>query len=108
MLYPVGQTYYQTVRSEQRLQAELDAVNARNDKISKQNEALGTDEGVENQARSEFGWTKEGESAGVVTNTDEQTDTSTTLPEQVDGSKIKAPQTWYYDILDKLFFYDNS
>lgn len=108
LLYPVGQTYYQTVRGEQRLQAELDAVSARNEKISEQNKALETDEGVENQARSEFGWTKEGESVGVVTNADDKADASTTLPEQIDGSKIKAPQTWYYDILDKIFFYDNS
>ena len=35
VLYPMGCTYYQALRQEQTLQAELDAVNQRNEKIGK-------------------------------------------------------------------------
>jgi len=108
LLYPVGQRYYHTVRDEQRLEAELAAAEERNQVISEQNEALKTDEGVENTARRELGWTKEGEGAAVVTNAGESNSGSSALPDQVDSKSIKAPTTWYYSILDVLFFYDNS
>lgn len=101
VLYPMGCTYYQTLRNEQRLQAELDAVNERNAQLEAENKALETDEGVESQAREEYGWVKDGEKATVVTNNtdDDQGD----LPSQVDGSTIEPPHTWYYDILDVVF-----
>ncbi|MGN0073301.1 MAG: septum formation initiator family protein [Coriobacteriales bacterium] len=101
VLYPIGCTYYQTLRQEQRLQAELDAVNERNAQLEAENKALETDEGVENQAREEYGWVKDGEKATVVTNTDDEQQGD--LPQQVDGSQIEPPHTWYYDILDIVF-----
>ena len=51
VLYPMGCTYYQTLRNEQRLQAELDAVNERNAQLEAENKALETDEGVESHAQ---------------------------------------------------------
>lgn len=104
VLYPVGRTYYQTLRTEQRLQAQLDAVNARNDAVAAENEALQTQEGIENQARENLGWIKEGEEGAIVTNEQGSTDNTSKLPERVDESNIKAPQTWYYSILDAIFF----
>lgn len=101
LLYPMGCTYYQAMRDQQRNQAELDAVNARNDIIQQENNALGTDEGVESQARKELGWVKDGEQAVIISNSD--SDTSSGMPEQVDGDSIEAPHTWYYDILDVVF-----
>lgn len=101
VLYPIGCTYYQTLRQEQRLQAELDAVNERNAQLEAENKALETDEGVESQVREEYGWVKDGEKATVVTNSSE--DKQGDLPSQVDGSKIEPPHTWYYDILDVVF-----
>ena len=104
VLYPVGRSYYQTLRTEQRLQAQLDAVNARNDAVAAENEALQTKEGIENQAREDLGWVKEGEEGAIVTNEQGTTDNTSKLPERVDESSITAPQTWYYSILDAFFF----
>ena len=101
VLYPMGCTYYQALRQEQTLQAELDAVNQRNEKIDAENKQLETDEGVENQAREEYGWVKDDEKATVVVNSDDSG--SGDMPSQVDGSKIEPPHTWYYDILDIVF-----
>lgn len=101
VLYPIGCTYYQALRDEQRLEAELEAVNERNAQLEEENKQLETDEGVENQARQEYGWVKDGEKATVVTNSDDEEGGD--LPAQVDGSKIEPPHTWYYDILDVVF-----
>lgn len=103
LLYPVGRDYYQTLRTEQRLQAQLDAVNARNDAVRAENEALQTDEGIENQARADLGWTREGEQSAVVTNGEGTADNVSKLPEHIDVTGITAPQTWYYSILDVIF-----
>ncbi len=100
VLYPIGCTYYQAMRQEQQLQAVLDAVNERNQSIQDENDELETDEGIENQAREEYGWVKEGEHATVVTNGG---DNSAEMPSQVDESQIEPPHTWYYDILDVIF-----
>ena len=101
VLYPMGCTYYQALRQEQTLQAELDAVNQRNEQIDAENKQLETDEGVENQAREEYGWVKDDERATVVVNSGDSG--SGDMPSQVDGSKIEPPHTWYYDILDIIF-----
>ena len=101
VLYPIGCTYYQALRQEQTLQAELDAVNQRNEQIDAENKHLETDEGVENQAREEYGWVKDDEKATVVVNSGDSG--SGDMPSQVDGSKIEPPHTWYYDILDIIF-----
>ena len=101
VLYPIGCTYYQALRQEQTLQAELDAVNQRNEQIYAENKQLETDEGVENQAREEYGWVKDDEKATVVVNSGDSG--SGDMPSQVDGSKIEPPHTWYYDILDIIF-----
>lgn len=104
ILYPAAQSYYQTMRHEQLLQAQFDAVTARNDAVAAENEALQTQEGIEAQAREDLGWVKEGEEGAIVTNEQGTTDNTSKLPEQVDKSKIRAPQTWYYAILDTIFF----
>lgn len=104
LLYPVGRDYYQTLRTEQRLQAQLDAVNARNEAVRAENDALQTDEGIENQARADLGWTREGEQSAIVTNGEGTADNVSKLPEHLDISSITAPQTWYYSILDAMFF----
>lgn len=101
VLYPIGCTYYQAMRQQQQLQAVLDAVNERNDRIDSENKQLETDEGVENQARQEYGWVKDGENATVVTNGDDGSGSD--MPSQVDETKIEPPHTWYYDILDIIF-----
>lgn len=102
ILYPVAGSYYNAFRQEQKLQAELDAVNERNEQISKENEELSTDEGVENQAHEELGWVNKNEESVVVTNSGEEEESA--LPDQVQTEDVQAPQTWYYNILDTIFF----
>lgn len=104
ILYPVGRDFYSTMRTEQRLQAQLDAVNARNEAVKAENDALQTEEGIENQAHSDLGWVKEGEEAVVVTNAQGTVDNVSRLPDHLDKDSIRAPQTWYYNILDVIFF----
>ena len=102
-LYPTTRSYYESIRQEQRKEAQIQAINERNAKIQEQNNYLQTDEGVENQARKSEGYVKDGEEGVVITNSGEKTDSSTQLPEQVDINNIQAPKTWYYNILDTVF-----
>ena len=104
ILYPVGRSYYKSLREQQQLEATLEAIEQRNDEIQKQNDALETQEGIEAQAREELGWVSDGEESAVVTNITEDEDSTGKLPEQVDEEKIQPPHTWYYDILDIVFF----
>lgn len=104
ILYPVGREYYQTLRTQQRLEAQIEAVTERNEAVEAENEALQTEEGIENQARSEYGWVKEGENSAVVTNDQGTVDNASRLPEHLDKDSITAPKTWYYNILDFIFF----
>ena len=104
ILYPVGRDYYQTMRTQQRLQAQLDAVTERNEAVQAENAALQTEEGVENQARYDLGRVREGESSAVVTNEQGTVDNTSRLPEHLDEKSITAPQTWYYTILGTIFF----
>ncbi len=104
LLYPAGRTYYESVRTDQRSAAQLAAIEARNAEIQRQNDYLQTDEGIEDQARKEGGYVREGEEGVVITNGDGSTDRNTKLPDQVNLDQIHAPHTWYYDILDTFFF----
>lgn len=104
LLYPAGRDYYKTMRTEQRLQAQLEAVTERNDAVEAENEALQTPEGVENQARNEYGWVREDENSVVVTNQEGTVDNASRLPDHLDIDSIHAPSTWYYNILDTIFF----
>ena len=104
-VYPVSKTYYKALRDEQRQSAILEAENARNEELKKANETLKTKEGIEDEARKS-GYVKNGEKSVSVSGGDNATDTSAGLPSQIDESKIHAPQTWYYKILDAIFFVD--
>jgi cell division protein FtsB len=106
IVYPVGKTWYKSLRDEQRQTAILEAENARNEELSKANEALKTEEGIEDEARKS-GYVKKGEKSVSVSNGSDSGDTSTGLPAQIDETKIHAPQTWYYKILDTIFFVES-
>lgn len=104
-IYPVSKTYYTALRTEQRQNLILEAEKARNEELSKANKNLQTEEGIENEARKS-GYVKKGETSVSVTNVDEKDTQASTLPAPIDESKIHAPQTWYYKILDVIFFVD--
>ncbi len=107
ILYPSARVYYIATRNNDRLDAELSAVQQRNDTIQSQVDALSTDEGVADEARAELGWVIDGENSVTVTGIGSIT-SSTTLPAAVDTSTISAPVTWYSRILDRIFFIDTS
>ncbi len=104
-LYQPAQQYYHAIRKEARLEAELAAVESRNAALGNEVASLQSESGVEQRARDEFGWVKEGETAVVVQGlgeTSSSSGTSSTTGSIVPGS-IKAPETWYSPICDFIF-----
>ncbi len=108
-IYPSAQQYYIELRDHDRLQAEYDAVAARNEAIQGEVDYLSTDEGMEDAARSELGWVYEGEQNVVVSGLPEETEQESTnekVRKQVVSGSVSAPDTWYSSILDPFFGYD--
>jgi cell division protein FtsB len=102
MLYPVGKDYYTSMRSNQQLSAELDALNGRNNQIQDQINDLQTPEGIEDRAREEFGWVPQGEQAVNITGLS-VTDSSTKLPAAIEPGSVSAPSSWITNMLDFIF-----
>lgn len=74
--YPVAAVQYRETRERARLSAELEALQARNDRLRKQVDRLKTPAGVEDYARSELGLVKKGENVVVVVDGDEAAEAS--------------------------------
>jgi cell division protein FtsB len=102
MLYPVAREYYLVKRENDRLVAEHQAVIERNSRIQQQIDELQTPEGIEDRAREEFGWVREGEEAVNVTGLS-ISESSTVLPAVVGVGSIKAPETWWTQLFDEFF-----
>ena len=102
-LYPPAQQYYQEVRERDRLQAEYEAIQQRNDAIQRQVDYLSGDAGVEDKARREFGWVLEGEQSVSVSGIDVEDDSTFTA--NIVAGEVPAPDTWY-SFLDPLFGVD--
>lgn len=104
LIYPSAQQYYQTRRANDRLQAQADALAARNAQLESNVENLDTDQGIEDAARAD-GWVKNGENAVNVTDIGYVT-SPTSIPRQIDLDAIQAPETWYTAVLDPFFGVD--
>jgi cell division protein FtsB len=102
MLYPAAREYYLVKRENDRFVAEYQAVVERNNKIQQQIDELQTPEGIEDRAREEFGWVREGEEAVNVTGLN-ISESSTVLPTAVGVGSIKAPETWWTQLFDEFF-----
>lgn len=100
-LYTPARQYYQEMRERDRLALEYEAVQQRNGSLEDSVAYLSTDEGVEDQAREEFGWVKEGEHAVSVSGVEVEEESSFTA--NILSSDIEPPDTWYSGILDPLF-----
>ncbi|MBP5313757.1 MAG: septum formation initiator family protein [Eggerthellaceae bacterium] len=100
-LYPAAKDYYVSVRENDRLNAEYQAVLDRNDILRDEIETLQTDEGIEDLAREAFGWVKKGETSVAVVGMDENT-ISAYVPNIPQGS-VEAPRSWLTDLLDSFF-----
>lgn len=107
-LYPTAQQVYLESREEDRLQAEYDALMARNDAMQDRIDYLKTDEGIQDAARQQLGWVKEGEKAVVVEGlSEDSSDAASDVNIQIVSGSIPAPQTWYSPVLDVIFGYSD-
>lgn len=105
MLYEPAQNYYHAVREHDRLQAELAAVESRNAELEDSVAYLQTESGVEQSARDQLGWVRDGERSVYVQGLEgsgSDQGTSSTAGSVVPGS-VEAPATWYSPLLDVIF-----
>lgn len=103
--YPVARVQYRETRERARLQAELNAIHARNDRIRSEVARLRTPEGVEDHARLQLGLVKRGEHQVVVV---DGTEASQTLlaqgtPEIDSQEAVKPPVGSWTAFLDAVF-----
>ena len=100
-LYGPAQQLYVDMRERDRLAAEYEAVVERNEALGAQVDALQTDAGIEDAARTQLGWVREGEHAVSVAGLAERE-----KPEfrgNILSEDIELPETWYSGVLDPLF-----
>lgn len=103
-LYPTAQTYYQSIRENDRLNAEYQAVVARNAELVDQMASLSTNEGLSAYAHDRYGWIKPNENAVVVQGLTDQTKNGLdSVAANVIPGSVKAPDTWYSPFLDVFF-----
>ena len=104
-LYAPAQQYYQELRERDRLAVERQLVAERNEAIAAEVAHLSTPEGIQDRARKEFGWVAEGEYAVAVSGL-AQEDGPANFQANINAAGIKAPETWYSDVLDAFFGYE--
>lgn len=100
-LYGPAQQLYVDIREKDRLTAEYEAVVQRNEAIGQQVSALQTDAGVEDVARTQLGWVREGEHAVSVSGLDLQKESD--FRGNIVSEDIELPDTWYSGVLDPIF-----
>lgn len=104
-LYPTAQNYYTAVRNQQKVSAEYAAIEARNSTLQDDISDLSTQAGIEDRAREQYGWVKQGENAVRVSGLSTSSDTSINSVNLVTVGAVSAPDTWYSGILDTVFGY---
>ncbi|MDO4443596.1 MAG: hypothetical protein Q4B69_06955 [Slackia sp.] len=106
LLFPAARQLYIETREQARLQAEYDALSARNQAIEGHLEYLKTDEGIEDVVHKELGWVHDGQVAGVVQGlAGGEATAGQAMIAQVKSGSIPAPETWYSPVLDAVFGY---
>lgn len=103
LLYPDAQRCYRSVRDLDQKQAEYAAVEARNETMQEDVNALSTDAGIEDRARREFGWVKDGEQSANVSGLSGEGGDGDSFSAPVQPGSVAAPETWYSKLLDPLF-----
>lgn len=104
--YQPAKICYTQFRNTEKAQIELSLVQERNSQLSQNVEALKTDEGIEDKAKSDYGYVSKGDGVARVSGID--VDNSSNLPEYVDANKVRASSDAVSNILDSIFGYDNS
>ncbi|MDO4503146.1 MAG: septum formation initiator family protein [Coriobacteriia bacterium] len=105
-LYPTAQQFYVSVREHDRVEAELKAVEARNQELQSEVASLGTAEGIAARAHQEYGWVMKGENSVYVQGVKDGSATGSSVSANVVPGSIKAPETWYSPVLDAFFHVD--
>ena len=105
-LYPNVKDYYTAVRNQAKSQAEYEALQEYYEELQDDVAYMDTDEGVEDAARSKYGWTKSDENGVLVQGVQSESDFDETDIGIVPEGSIKAPDTWYSGILDPFFGYE--
>lgn len=100
VLYDPARMYYQEIREVARLQAEYDAIMARNDSLQASVDHLSTEAGIADEAREQLGWVSPGENAVNVSGLE---DKESGFQANVVSDQVKPPETWYSSILDPFF-----
>lgn len=109
-VYPSAKDAYVAVRNQDQAQAEYQAILSRNDEIQNRVNLLKTDEGMEDLARSEYGYVFANENAVKVIGLSSKSiaaDAENQTAAVASGS-VPAPDTWYSPFLDKFFGYENG
>jgi len=103
--YPVARVQYRETRERTRLQIELDAIRARNARLSTEVARLRTPEGVEDYARLQLGMVKKGEHQVVVVDGTEATHTliAQGAPRIDSQEAVKPPVGPWTAFLDAVF-----
>lgn len=91
--YPVAKVQYRETRERVRLEAELTALEARNERLQASVDRLKTPEGVEDYARLRLGMVKQGERVVVVIDGEESTRTAmaTLAAPRIDSEAAAVP-----------------
>lgn len=98
--YPVAKVQYREQREKARLEAELEGLKQRNQKLRAQVDRLKTPEGVEQVARESLGLVKQGENLYVVMDGEEATPTLD--PDTATKATATRDGLWP-QVLDALF-----
>ncbi len=107
LIYPAAREYYISLRDLESANTELELVEGRNAEVQELIDWLSTDSGVEDYIRREYGWVKEGETAGVVTGLLD-TDDSNSLPSVIQEGSVTAEDTLLNEILDVIFMVNDD
>ncbi len=107
LIYPAARENYISVRQLVRSNAELELIEQRNEEIQDLIDELGTDEGIEDYVRSQYGWVKEGETSGLVSSLDSESQ-NFTLPTSVSSEDVVVEDGFLEEILDAFFFINDD
>ena len=102
-MFPTAQTYYKTMRENERIQAEYEAVLARNDDLQRSIDSLSTSDGIENLAHAEYNLTKQGETSVSVQGIEDNSNILDKVNASVKSENVAFPATWYSGVLDQIF-----
>lgn len=108
-MYVPVKNYYTAVRDQAKAEIALEVVTTRNAALIEDVALLTSEAGMEDRARDQYGWVKQGENAVTVVGLSEGGEPSAAeILRTVTLNDIKAPETWYSPFLDSVFGYANE